>query len=246
MRCLKIVLSKYKELLKDKKKMKLNHTKILITTIIAIGLKNFIKNIALIIIKIKKNKKILTLHPPLLKIVHQIWAAVILVKEIIIEEVVVNITLRRIIKKIEEVGIIKIIGKRDYIEMIIKIKNTNMNKRSPLKIKDKKKNMLLINMINMMINIEIKMIREKNNVKTKDLIGKMWRDKIQDWKNNLKTITNLMTININMSEMINMISIKKRNMILRLIITKIQGIMAEIRIEITWLTKKKIIREDNK
>ena len=94
-------------------------------------------------------------------------------KEIIIEEVVVNITLRRIIKKIEEVGIIKIIGKRDYIEMIIKIKNTNMNKRSPLKIKDKKKNMLLINMINMMINIEIKMIREKNNVKTKDLIGKM-------------------------------------------------------------------------
>lgn len=42
-----------------------------------------------------------------------------------------------------------------------------------------------------------------------------------------------MTININMSEMINMISIKKRNMILRLIITKIQGIMAEIRIEIT-------------
>lgn len=72
MRCLKIVLSKYKELLKDKKKMKLNHTKILITTIIAIGLKNFIKNIALIIIKIKKNKKILTLHLPLLKIVHQI------------------------------------------------------------------------------------------------------------------------------------------------------------------------------
>ena len=180
MRCLKIVLSKYKELLKDKKKMKLNHTKILITTIIAIGLKNFIKNIALIIIKIKKNKKILTLHLPLLKIVHQIWAAVILVKEIIIEEVVVNITLRRIIKKIEEVGIIKIIGKRDYIEMIIKIKNTNMNKRSPIKIKDKKKNMLLINMINMMINIEIKMIREKNNVKTKDWIGKMWRDKIQD------------------------------------------------------------------
>lgn len=57
--------------------------------------------------------------------------------------------------------------------MIIKIKNTNMNKRSPLKIKDKKKNMLLINMINMMINIEIKMIREKNNVKTKDWIGKM-------------------------------------------------------------------------
>ena len=246
MRCLKIVLSKYKELPKDKKKMKLNHTKILITTIITIGLKSFINNTALIIIKIKKNKKILTLHLHLLKIVHQIWAVFILVKKIVIEEVVVNITLKRIIKKIEEVGIIKTIEKRDYIEMIIRIKNTNMNKRSPLKIKDKKKNMLLINMINMMIDIEIKMIREKNNVKTKDLIGKMWRDKIQDWKNNLKTITNLMTININMSEMINMISIQKRNMILRLIITKIQGIMGEIRIEITWLTKKKIIREDNK